>query len=82
MTWQARKRAWERERLDPVRARSPERSPRFTTISDVEVARLYGPWDWVPSNGGPGAGGATATGMTGQGATSRRGRPHRGRPSR
>ncbi|HEX7399735.1 MAG TPA: methylmalonyl-CoA mutase family protein, partial [Candidatus Limnocylindrales bacterium] len=59
MTWQARKRAWERERLDPVRARSPERSPRFTTISDVEVARLYGPWDWVPSNGEPGAGGAT-----------------------
>ena len=52
MTWQARKRAWERERLDPARARAPERSTRFTTISDVEVARLYGPWDWTARAGG------------------------------
>ena len=58
MTWQARKRAWERERLDPARARAPERATRFTTISDVEVARLYGPWDWsAPGPGSP----ATAT---------------------
>ena len=35
---------WERERLDPALERAPERRQRFSTISDVEVERLYGPW--------------------------------------
>jgi methylmalonyl-CoA mutase N-terminal domain/subunit len=29
-------------------ARSPERRARFSTISDVEIDRLYGPWDLAP----------------------------------
>jgi len=81
MTWQARKRAWERERLDPARARAPEQSARFTTISDVEVARLYGPWDWTA-----GAGGAVTVGEAVQRDAAGGGGPtavdHRGEPLR
>ncbi|MHB8460446.1 MAG: methylmalonyl-CoA mutase family protein, partial [Candidatus Limnocylindrales bacterium] len=36
---------WETERLEPALARTPERRVRFSTMSDVEVERLYGPWD-------------------------------------
>ena len=39
-----RYRAWERERLRSAIERNPERRQRFSTISDVEVERLYGPW--------------------------------------
>ncbi len=42
--WPERLAAWESERLGPALARSPERRGRFSTISDVEVERLYGPW--------------------------------------
>src|SRR6476620_10541172 len=66
MTWSARKRAWEAGRLAPARERAPERKPRFSTISDTEIDRLYGPWSWQPADGdrdgtsGPaGAGGPT-----------------------
>src|SRR5438067_8110463 len=41
--WGARRQAWESRRLKPALSRSPERRPRFSTISDVEVERLYGP---------------------------------------
>ncbi len=59
--WEARYRAWRAERLDPALARAQERRPRFSTISDVEIARLYGPWDWVAAADGPaGPGGPTA----------------------
>ncbi len=44
MSWSARRRAWEAARLAPAVERAPERRPRFSTISDVEVDRLYGPW--------------------------------------
>ncbi len=44
MSWSARRRAWETTRLAPALERSPERRTRFSTISDVEVDRLYGPW--------------------------------------
>src|SRR5262249_59338491 len=37
-------RAWEQERLDPALDRAPERKPRFSTIGDATVERLYGPW--------------------------------------
>jgi methylmalonyl-CoA mutase N-terminal domain/subunit len=62
MTWAARKRAWEAKRLRPAVERAPERRARFSTISDTDVARLYGPWSWQPdSDGGPvGGGGPTA----------------------
>ena len=39
-----RREAWRRERLDPALARSPERKPRFSTISDLPIDGLYGPW--------------------------------------
>ncbi len=41
----ARRETWERERLQPALERTPERRQRFSTISDVEVERLYGPWN-------------------------------------
>jgi methylmalonyl-CoA mutase N-terminal domain/subunit len=44
--WSTRRSAWERERLERALERVPERKPRFSTISDVEVERLYGPWSW------------------------------------
>jgi methylmalonyl-CoA mutase N-terminal domain/subunit len=59
--WQARRRAWESERLGPVLKRGAERRPRFSTISDVEIERLYGPWSWGDPGGDPGGpGGPTA----------------------
>jgi methylmalonyl-CoA mutase N-terminal domain/subunit len=36
---------WEREVLGPALARQPERAARFSTVSDLEIARLYGPED-------------------------------------
>jgi methylmalonyl-CoA mutase, N-terminal domain len=44
MSSSARRGAWERDRLAPALDRAPESRPRFSTISDVEVERLYGPW--------------------------------------
>ena len=43
--WEGRRDAWERSRLEPARTRTPERRVRFSTISDVEIRALYGPWD-------------------------------------
>src|SRR6187431_2217846 len=42
--WAARRRAWESGRLGPALERAPERKPRFSTISDMPIERLYGPW--------------------------------------
>src|SRR4051794_35266908 len=42
--WAARHRAWEAERLEPARRRAPERKGSFSTISDMPIAPLYGPW--------------------------------------
>ena len=58
MTWSARRRAWEAKRLAPALDRAPERRIRFSTISDTDVDRLYGPWslgadgDGEPRGGG------------------------------
>ena len=35
---------WERDRLEPALGRAPERKPAFSTISDMPIERLYGPW--------------------------------------
>ena len=51
--WDARRSAWEGERLGPAQTRAPERRTRFSTISDMEVDRLYGPWSWRDGAGGP-----------------------------
>jgi methylmalonyl-CoA mutase N-terminal domain/subunit len=66
--WDARRRRWAGERLDPSVERAPERRPRFSTISDVEVDRLYGPWSWEAEAGGdrPGPGGPTAVDHLGE----------------
>ena len=52
MTWSARRRAWESKRLGPATERAPERQKRFSTISDTEIDRLYGPWAWQPDEDG------------------------------
>jgi methylmalonyl-CoA mutase N-terminal domain/subunit len=59
--WSERRRRWRIERLEPSLARAPERRGRFSTISDVGIERLYGPWDWAeaPDGGSPGGGGPT-----------------------
>jgi methylmalonyl-CoA mutase N-terminal domain/subunit len=56
--WDERGRDWERRTLSPAISRSPDRRPRFGTISDVEIERLYTPRDWAGPNAG--AGGPTA----------------------
>ena len=60
--WSKRRSEWERDRLEQALRRAPERKPRFSTISDVEVERLYGPWSWEAAQAGEpsGAGGPTA----------------------
>ncbi|MFL5680450.1 MAG: methylmalonyl-CoA mutase [Chloroflexota bacterium] len=58
--WDDRRRAWETERLDKALRAAGERRPRFSTISDVEIDRLYGPWSWQSRDASPsGAGGPT-----------------------
>ncbi len=39
------RRRWEATTLRETLARQPERTPRFSTVSDLEIARLYGPDD-------------------------------------
>ena len=62
MTWQRRHERWASERAKPALERAPERRQRFTTISDVEIDRLYGPWSWTGDDaiGRTGGGGPTA----------------------
>ncbi len=40
----SRRAAWEAERLDPALRRAPERKSRFSTLSDMPIEGLYGPW--------------------------------------
>jgi methylmalonyl-CoA mutase N-terminal domain/subunit len=42
--WAARRLAWQRDRQGPAIDRASERKPRFSTISDVPIDGLYGPW--------------------------------------
>jgi methylmalonyl-CoA mutase N-terminal domain/subunit len=72
--WSARRRRWERDRLAPALERAPERRPRFSTVSDVEIRRLYGPWDWERSPDGGPAGGGGPTAVDHLGRPLRRGR--------
>src|SRR6187401_1583983 len=39
-----RRRDWERERLEPALKRAPERKASFSTMSDMPIDGLYGPW--------------------------------------
>ncbi len=56
--WAQRQRSWERRTLPAAQARAPERKGRFSTMSDVDIARLYSPSDWAAE--GAGGGGPTA----------------------
>ncbi len=69
MTWSRRRERWAAERSRPAIERTPERRQRFTTISDVAIDRLYGPWSWTADRGdrdAPGGGGPTAADHLGQ----------------
>jgi methylmalonyl-CoA mutase N-terminal domain/subunit len=59
--WSERRRRWRVERLEPSLERAAERHSRFSTISDVGIERLYGPWDWVETPDGEPAGGGGPT---------------------
>jgi methylmalonyl-CoA mutase, N-terminal domain len=56
--WRERERRWRDETLSRAEARAGERRPRFSTISDVEVQRLYTPLELAAD--GAGGGGPTA----------------------
>ncbi len=56
--WREREQRWREETLERAMARAPERRPRFSTISDVELNRLYTPLDWHGRDAG--GGGPTA----------------------
>ena len=43
--WEARRRAWRVARVAPSLDRLPERHERFTTLGDLPIEGLYGPWD-------------------------------------
>jgi methylmalonyl-CoA mutase N-terminal domain/subunit len=48
--WAPRRRSWEKERLERAIDRAPERKDRFSTISDMPIERLYGPWSLPDSD--------------------------------
>jgi methylmalonyl-CoA mutase N-terminal domain/subunit len=60
--WDARRAAWETDRLRPALTGAGERRTPFSTISDLEIDRLYGPWSWELTDSGEpaGPGGPTA----------------------
>jgi methylmalonyl-CoA mutase N-terminal domain/subunit len=61
-TWSSSRRRWRVERLDPARARAPERRDPFVTLGDIPLQGLYGPWSLEagPDDKPAGAGGPTA----------------------
>ena len=66
--WAARRAAWRVERLDPARARAPERRDRFVTLGDIPLEGLYGPWslEETPDGGQAGGRGPTALDQDGE----------------
>jgi methylmalonyl-CoA mutase N-terminal domain/subunit len=59
--WAARRRRWKVERLDPALERAPERRARFSTMGEIDLEPLYGPWSFEagPRGAPAGAGGPT-----------------------
>src|SRR5207253_8268264 len=89
MTWQRRRDKWASERAKSALDGAPERRRRFSTISDVEVDRLYGPWSWSPESGAEdeshaenGGSGDEGRGGGGPTAVDHRGDPLRRQPGR
>ena len=56
--WRAAQDAWRDGPLNRATKGAAERKPRFSTISDVEIERLYTPRDWATDEAG--GGGPTA----------------------
>src|SRR5687767_11960526 len=52
--WRERDRQWREATLERAASRAPERRPRFSTMSDVEIERLYTPLAWGSSDAGGG----------------------------
>src|SRR5688572_6691566 len=52
--WRERERKWRTGALERAGTRAPERRVRFSTISDVEIDRLYTPLDWQSPDAGGG----------------------------
>jgi methylmalonyl-CoA mutase N-terminal domain/subunit len=52
--WRERAHRWEAETLGSAHERGPEQQPRFSTISDLEIERLYTPLDWLGEAAGGG----------------------------
>jgi methylmalonyl-CoA mutase, N-terminal domain len=42
--WEARRKRWKVERLDPALTRAPERQSSFRTLGEIELDPIYGPW--------------------------------------
>jgi methylmalonyl-CoA mutase, N-terminal domain len=61
-SWASRRARWRVERLDPARARAPERRDPFVTLGDIPLDEAYGPWSLEAGMGreAPGGGGPTA----------------------
>ena len=69
MTWSRRRERWAAERAKPAIERAPERRRRFSTLSDLGIDRLYGPWSLTEPGGDTepvGAGGPTEVDHLGQ----------------
>ena len=66
--WGPRRQAWRIERHAPSLERLPERRPQFSTLGDIPVDGLYGPWDWARVDGHDpaGPGGPTAVDQPGE----------------
>ena len=60
--WAERHRRWRIDRVAPALDRLPERREQFSTMGDLPVERLYGPWDLEAraDGGAAGPGGPTA----------------------
>ncbi|HJP89806.1 MAG TPA: methylmalonyl-CoA mutase family protein, partial [Candidatus Limnocylindrales bacterium] len=42
--WEARRKRWKVERLDPALAKAPERDAIFRTLGEIALDTVYGPW--------------------------------------
>jgi methylmalonyl-CoA mutase N-terminal domain/subunit len=74
-SWSGRREAWQAERLGPAIRRAPERTDRFSTISDTEIERVYGPWSWEAALDGDPDGRSEPAGGAGPTAVDHHGDP-------
>src|SRR3982751_4130369 len=63
--WEARRKRWKVERLDPALAKAPEREKSFRTLGEIELDPVYGPWSMSDAGTDPSAA-ADRIGMPGE----------------